>query len=353
MLKTILIYSFTIFSFNFLRSPRLDPNKVTYAINCGSNRAFYSKDGFTYVPDQHFKGKTEVSKWNEDIAVKDVKVKYTEDRNIYMTERWSRANFAYYIPIREEGNYVLITQHAEHAFTDNGKRSWDIFLGNLRVKREVDIHKMIGRHSSTNIYIPFLFVNKKIYFNGGECPGAYNSKQKLIALNFKHLNIDNPMINGIVLFKGELQDTDYPYLDEIRRDFDDIYDKENRKKIFKEKYLKQISTAKLKPIKRNDNIFSFEDFDVIYDEEELQRSYSWIYLVVIVFVISFFVYFVLLVKNEIEEMEMTKDSKTKNDKEKLKKQLGKNKNKKDLELSPNKNDKDKNKNNKLKKKKKN
>ena len=334
MLKTILIYSFTILSYINLRSPRLDPKKIAYAINCGSSNPFYSKDGFTYVPDNHFKGKTEVAKWNEDLSVKDVKVKYTEDRNIYMTERWSRANFAYYIPIREEGNYVLITQHAEHAFSDNGKRVWDFFLGNMRVKKEVDVHRMIGKHSATNIYIPFLLVNKKIYFKGEECPGAYNHKKKLIALNLKHLDIDNPMINGIVLFRGELKDTDYPYLDEIRREFDQHYDAEKRKKNFKDKYLKQISTAKLKPKKRNDNIFSFEDFDVIYDEEELQRSYGWIYLIVLMFIMTFFVYFVMLVKNDIQEMEGNENLKKKQNIEKKpikKKKNVKNKNIKDSE----------------------
>lgn len=30
-----------------------------------------------------------------------------------MTERWSTESFGYIIPIKEEGDYVLITQHSE------------------------------------------------------------------------------------------------------------------------------------------------------------------------------------------------------------------------------------------------
>ncbi len=47
------------------------------------------------------------------MAVKDVSVKYTDDSELFMTERWARSHFAYFLPLQEEGDYVLITQHAE------------------------------------------------------------------------------------------------------------------------------------------------------------------------------------------------------------------------------------------------
>ena len=34
----------------FLRAQRINPNKVVYAINCGSEDSYMSKDGYSYLP---------------------------------------------------------------------------------------------------------------------------------------------------------------------------------------------------------------------------------------------------------------------------------------------------------------
>ena len=56
---------------------------------------------------------TEVSKWTEDIAVAKQRIRYTEEGELYKTERWSKKNFGYKIPLGKDGEYVVITQHSE------------------------------------------------------------------------------------------------------------------------------------------------------------------------------------------------------------------------------------------------
>ena len=42
---------------------------------------------------------------------------------------------------------------------------------------------------------------------------------------FKNIGVDNPMINGIILYYGGLEDTDFPHLKEIFKQYDYKYDK--------------------------------------------------------------------------------------------------------------------------------
>lgn len=38
---------------------------------------------------------------------------YTWDQSIFHQERWARETFTYRLPVQDQGNYVIITQHAE------------------------------------------------------------------------------------------------------------------------------------------------------------------------------------------------------------------------------------------------
>ena len=52
-----------------------------------------------------------------------------------------------------------------------------MFIGKLKVRKEIDVYKMIGRDSAMNLYTPFQFKNGKIFFQGKECPDAYNREK--------------------------------------------------------------------------------------------------------------------------------------------------------------------------------
>ncbi len=46
------------------------------------------------------------------------------------------------------------------------------------------------------------------------------------------------MVNGLILFKGKLKETDFYQLDELKRKYDFKYEKKATEKKFEEKYMK-------------------------------------------------------------------------------------------------------------------
>lgn len=71
--------------------------------------------------------------------------------------------------------------------------------------------------------------------------------------------------------------------------------------MFEEKYLKQISTAKLKQKRRNDQIITIEDYDQIYIEEELRQRYTWLYRALLVGFVSVLVLVYIDIKKTMDE----------------------------------------------------
>lgn len=105
---------------------------------------------------------------------------------------------------------------------------------------------------------------------------------------FKYDNVDNPFVNGLVLFKGKLEETDYPRLKQIIEKYDFLYESQKKKQIYEEQYLQQRSNARLKHKKRNDNLVLLEEYDDIFFEEELQVSRSKEILLVVLLAISLY-----------------------------------------------------------------
>jgi hypothetical protein len=76
-------------------------------------------------------------------------------------------------------------------------------LGETIVRPSHDTLKA-GRISSLNIYIPFNLTNGKVTYAGKfECDSAMDDNHNL-RLRFEPL-IDNPKVDGIVMFKGTLK----------------------------------------------------------------------------------------------------------------------------------------------------
>lgn len=59
---------------------------------------------------------------------------------------------------------------------------------------------------------------------------AYSQNHKGITIVFKYLRKDNPMVNGIILFKGGLKETDFYQNNEIRKRYDVFYEKQKNEK---------------------------------------------------------------------------------------------------------------------------
>ena len=77
------------------------------------------------------------------------------------------------------------------------------------VKKNVDLVKESGKYGMHQEYVEFEIKNRKVYSNGVFCEGAYNPDSKSVSVVLKKTNFDNPKIDGLVVLKGKLSDTDY------------------------------------------------------------------------------------------------------------------------------------------------
>jgi len=125
---------------------------------------------------------------------------------VYQTERWHTDSFTYSVPLKNEGNYILILKFSEVYFDSPNQKIFDIALGKKILIKDLDIFSRVGKAAAHDEYIEFELKNKKIYVNKKEVLGAYDANAKNLKIRFLKAAKDNPKINAIVIYKGDLQD---------------------------------------------------------------------------------------------------------------------------------------------------
>ncbi len=88
-------------------------------------------------------------------------------------------------------------------FKKAGKRVFNVKLGDKVVVERLDIVKSVGPLAALEEYVEFEFKNNMILFNGELCNNAYDVRTNKLLIEFEKIGIDNPLINGIVLYAGE------------------------------------------------------------------------------------------------------------------------------------------------------
>jgi hypothetical protein len=151
---------------------------------------------------------------------------------VYQTERWHSDTFQYNIPLKEPGKYVLILKFSEVYFNAPGQKVFDIALGKKLVIKDLDIFARAGKANAHDEYVEFELKDNKVYINKAEAPNAYDSKGKTLKVKFVKTHADNPKINAIVIFKGDIMDTDFS---EKKKKMDEVHRKKMQE--FKKKYL--------------------------------------------------------------------------------------------------------------------
>jgi hypothetical protein len=131
-------------------------------------------------------------------------IKYTSDQHVYMTERHADGSFAYEVPIPGPGKYVLIAKFAEMWFHEKNKRKFNIKFGDTRVVENIDLVAKVGRYAAYDEYIEFDFSNDQIFHNNKICQNAWDIKKNKLKVEFEKTQFDNPKVDGILLFQGEL-----------------------------------------------------------------------------------------------------------------------------------------------------
>ena len=146
-------------------------------------------------------------------------IKLTKEQEIFQTERWSDSDFSYSLPVQGEGKYVLILKFSEVYFNSPNEKVFNVAIGQETILKEVDIFAKIGKISALNEYVELEVKNGKLFYKGRAIDeNGWDASTKTMKLKFVKLEKDNPKINGIVLVKGGIEDTDKKeYLDSIEK----------------------------------------------------------------------------------------------------------------------------------------
>lgn len=123
---------------------------------------------------------------------------------MYQTERWHDKTFTYSIPLKEEGQYVLVLKFSEVYFNEVNEKVFDVALGKEIILKDIDIFARVGKAQAHDEYISFELQNNRVLVNRKEITGAYDVSSKLLKLRFIKGLKDNPKINAILLIKGDI-----------------------------------------------------------------------------------------------------------------------------------------------------
>ena len=218
---------------------RLNPSNVEIAINCGGPE-FRTKAGVTYQKDKYFVG-GEASDFGTNSEIKN-----TKEKEIYQTERWSTEDLIYNIPLKKDGKYVLVLKFSEVYFNSKGEKIFDFKIGDDTILEQIDIFAKVGKNNAYDEFIEFELKNNKIFFEGKEINNGYNSDNKQMQITFVKKDADNPKVNGLLIVRGTLKDTDY---DEYQRGHE-LMEKQ-----------KQELEKKNREFQRMSKSIDFEDFE--------------------------------------------------------------------------------------------
>ena len=110
------------------------------------------------------------------------------------------------MPVESPGKYVLITQFVEMWFRETGKRAFNINLGDCRIAERLDIIEKVGKFAAYDEYTEFEMKADQIFYKNRLCIGAMRGNKLIV--QFEKIDIDNPMVSGLLLFGGGLEGTD-------------------------------------------------------------------------------------------------------------------------------------------------
>jgi hypothetical protein len=220
---------------------KLNKDYVEIAVNCGGDQ-YIDSEGILYQKDNYFDNGIESDYGlNYDIT-------NTEDMDLYQTERWHSDTFTYSMPVKTQGKYILILKFSEVYFGNKGEKVFDIAIGKKIVIKDVDIFERVGKAAAHDEFVEFELKDDKVYINRSEVPGAYDSKSKQLKVRFVKGSKDNPKINAILLYRGDINDTEFAE---------------------KKKKQEEINKKKLQEAKKHLLIEMRHHPDDIYNEEDI------------------------------------------------------------------------------------
>jgi len=251
-------------------SKKLDPKRIIYAVDAGSTQGGRSFQGFYYQPDRGYSDNTKVADYHTNAEAAAATIKYTREGGIYLTERHADDTFYYDIPVSQNGKYVVISKLCENWHRQSRQRVFNIDIGKCHGETGIDVFDRVGRFAAYDSYVEVELRNNGVYVDGQYCADAYHNGK--IRVYYTKIGIDNPMVDAVLLFQGDLSETDYSDQDRIRKEWDQLMKNESRRKE-EERIRKEEARLKrrerVKP--RNDE---YEDFGDDYEDGDFNFTAS-------------------------------------------------------------------------------
>uniref|UniRef100_A0A8C5M4M4 Malectin n=1 Tax=Leptobrachium leishanense TaxID=445787 RepID=A0A8C5M4M4_9ANUR len=124
-----------------------------------------------------------------------------EDQILYQTERYNEDNFGYEIPIKEEGEYVLVLKFAEVYFAQSQQKVFDVRVNGHMVVKDLDIFERVGHSTAHDEIIPISIRKGKLSVQGEV--STFTGK---LHVEFVKGYYDNPKVCALFLMKGTLEE---------------------------------------------------------------------------------------------------------------------------------------------------
>ncbi|KAF2363967.1 Malectin [Trinorchestia longiramus] len=176
--------------------------EVIYAINAGGE-AHTDVHGIRYSRDPLTdKDIGTASDFGKNLIIARVP---PADQILYQTERYHHATFGYDLPLRGDGNYVLVLKFAEVYFNAPDQKVFNVHLNGVPVITELDIFAQVGRGVAHQEIVAFSVADSRhITFSDGTKTSL--TQPSSLRVDFIKGLRDNPKINAVYLIRGTSQD---------------------------------------------------------------------------------------------------------------------------------------------------
>ncbi|XP_046904466.1 malectin [Hypomesus transpacificus] len=171
--------------------------RVIWAVNAGGE-AHTDMHGINYKKDP-LEGK--VGKASDYGLRLPILRSSPEDQVLYQTERYNEDTFGYEVPIREEGDYILVMKYSEVYFAQSQQKVFDVRLNGHTVVKDLDIFERVGHSTAHDEIVSFSIHRGKLSVQGGV--STFNGK---LNVEFVKGYYDNPKVCALYVMKGTLED---------------------------------------------------------------------------------------------------------------------------------------------------
>ncbi|KAG8504643.1 Malectin [Galemys pyrenaicus] len=124
-----------------------------------------------------------------------------EDQILYQTERYNEETFGYEVPIKEEGDYVLVLKFAEVYFAQSQQKVFDVRLNGHVVVKDLDIFDRVGHSTAHDEIIPMSIRKGKLSVQGEV--STFTGK---LYIEFVKGYYDNPKVCALYILAGTVDD---------------------------------------------------------------------------------------------------------------------------------------------------